>query len=695
MKMGVRGWGRARRAWARMTGWGRRQLRRTWSAPTYSDAELLARLEEFNRNAEAYWREIAADPAGRAHALNKPLSTVADTASILYRFGLVLAELDLGVGHTVLDFGAGSCWLSSSLNRLRCRTISVDVSPTALRLGQELFALDPRHHMELEPRFVPFDGHRIPLEAESVDRIVCFDAFHHIPNQDEILGELFRVLRRGGRAVFAEPGEGHAHTHQSEFETQKTGVLENDLDLELLLPKLRAAGFDDISFKPYPNPEGLRLSGDDYLRLIDGHAHVFPMEALQRSLRHFYIFTLGKGRPVFDSRNPRRLRASIRCAQASLAGPAGAHRPLPLAIDNAGDTRWLHEVTPVGGYVGVGGHLLSERREIVSRGYARGPLPRDVAPGESVNLVLDVPLPSRVGRYTLQLDLVDEWITWFEQCGSPTTEVEVVVDSYPDSRAPLQLRAEIQLKAPANLRCKPGARQALPVRLTNQGSTLWLHAPAGEPGTVSLGGHLVDAEGRELRDVVRCPLPGPVAPGESVEVELVFAAPSTMGRHSLRLDLVDEGVCWFENHGSPVTVIAVETTSETPDSSEPGLLSATLELEGVPAELALERGGGAELSVRVTNTGNTLWLHAERAGGGHVALGGHLKDERGGLLALDLFRGRLPRDVGPGEQVVAVARFQAPREPGRYLVELDMVDEGLCWFASRGSRTVTLALDVR
>ena len=89
---------------------------------TYGEAELLRRNEEFNRAAEQQWQTIASEPSGREHVVNKPFSTVRDTAAIFYRLSLVLDALDLWVGHTVLDFGAGSCWLSAFLNRCARRT---------------------------------------------------------------------------------------------------------------------------------------------------------------------------------------------------------------------------------------------------------------------------------------------------------------------------------------------------------------------------------------------------------------------------------------------------------------------------------------------------------------------------------------------------------------------------------------------
>jgi ubiquinone/menaquinone biosynthesis C-methylase UbiE len=34
-----------------------------------------------------------------------------------------------------------------------------------------------------------------------MDRIICHDGFHHIPNQAEIISELARVLKPGGQEI--------------------------------------------------------------------------------------------------------------------------------------------------------------------------------------------------------------------------------------------------------------------------------------------------------------------------------------------------------------------------------------------------------------------------------------------------------------------------------------------------------------
>ena len=45
-------------------------------------------------------------------------------------------------GDTVVEIGAGTCWLSHFLNRYGCRTVSVDVSRTALYMEKQLFERD-------------------------------------------------------------------------------------------------------------------------------------------------------------------------------------------------------------------------------------------------------------------------------------------------------------------------------------------------------------------------------------------------------------------------------------------------------------------------------------------------------------------------------------------------------------------------
>ncbi len=638
-----------------------------------------------------YWKDVLAEPSARRHVLDKPFASVVDTPAMLYRLGLALSELRLGLGHTVLDFGAGSCWLSSCLNRLGCRTIAVDVSPAALELGRELFRLDPRHRAELEPRFLPYDGHRLPLPAESVDRIACFDAFHHVPNPEELLGEFYRVLRRGGRVVLAEPGEGHSHSELSAFETDRCGVLETELDVAVLEERALRAGFTAVRLKPYADPDSISVGASEYVRLMEGEGALFPLATLVRSLKNFFLVTLHKGEEARDSRNPGRLRAAIELLspEGALRGAAGALLPLTVRLRNDGDTVWRHEIDAAGGYVMLSGHLLDGERQIVRHGFFRTALPRAVAPGDSVEVVAEVPLPAEGGRHRIRLDLVDENVMWFSQAGSPVLERDLLVEG---GSSPGSLRARIQAQGP--LRGPGGTRILFRVRLVNEGTETWPHAPEPRPGTVSLAGHVMDAEGRmHTRDLLHQSLPRDVAPGGSLEMTADVRAPFEPGAYRLKLDLVKEHVCWFEQRGSPPLEVALEVTQDVPDSTNPGVLRATLEVLRPAGPARARRGSEVPFRVRATNIGNTLWRR-EASGAGQVMLGAHLLDRERRLLVLDHARTGLARDVPPGDTIEIEGALATPEAPGRYRIEIDFVAEGIAWFGALGSPTASFEMEV-
>ncbi len=155
-------------------------------------------VEELCETAEDYFASKAKNPIP---LMAKPFSSLLETPEILQNMGLLLSGLNLAKTMTVLEFGSGTCWFSRYLNQAQCVTISCDASKTALDIGKRLFKESPVvGEVISEPRFLHFNGRKIDLPDESVDRIICNDALHHIPNQGEVLSELARVLKKGGIA---------------------------------------------------------------------------------------------------------------------------------------------------------------------------------------------------------------------------------------------------------------------------------------------------------------------------------------------------------------------------------------------------------------------------------------------------------------------------------------------------------------
>ena len=89
----------------------------------------------------------------------------------------------------------------------------------------------------------------------------------------------------------------------------------------------------------------------------------------------------------------------------------------------------------------------------------------------------------------------------------------------------------------------------------------------------------------------------------------------------------------------------------------------------------------ALIRARVRNRSGRPWPGVPAPRG--ISLGNHWLSEGGRMLVLDDGRVALGRDLGPGEQTELELEVTAPRDPGRYTLEIDLVQEGVAWFAQR------------
>lgn len=119
-------------------------------------------------------------------------------------------------------------------------------------------------------------------------------------------------------------------------------------------------------------------------------------------------------------------------------------------------------------------------------------------------------------------------------------------------------RARIALRDAPNHQprvVRASATTSLPLRVRNLCQRPFpATAPYGRR-LVRVGAQLADAEGRPIeRDYARAHLPDTIAPGQWIDLDFTLRAPDVPGEYRLRFDLVLEGVDWFENCGSEVTL---------------------------------------------------------------------------------------------------------------------------------------------
>jgi SAM-dependent methyltransferase len=114
------------------------------------------------------------------------------------------------------------------------------------------------------------------------------------------------------------------------------------------------------------------------------------------------------------------------------------------------------------------------------------------------------------------------------------------------------------------------------------------------------------------------------------------------------------------------------------------------EIEAVSPPRRIHPGDTATVVARVTNASGADWPARSR-----LALGNHWLSDTGDLLVLDDGRTRVLDAVAAGETVTLELVVTAPQRPGDYRLELDLVEELVCWFGDRGSQKVQLPVRVR
>jgi len=114
-------------------------------------------------------------------------------------------------------------------------------------------------------------------------------------------------------------------------------------------------------------------------------------------------------------------------------------------------------------------------------------------------------------------------------------------------------------------------------------------------------------------------------------------------------------------------------------------------------ELTDRMNAGAQVAVsaRVKNISDVVWPATWKPDGWYrIQLGNHWLDKRGRLIRQDDGRTLLPRELNPQEEVNLSLPVHVPDVNGVYMLELDMVQEHVAWFASKGSQTARTLIRV-
>ena len=146
---------------------------------------------------------------------------------------------------TLVELGAGTCWLGATLARRAEveRVVGIEFSQRRLELAPIAMAYLGAPAEKIERVVADFYAHG--LEDESADHVFMDAAFHHAADPVRLAGVAFRLLRPGGTFVLhREPTLSLLRRTRSHGIEGEHGSFEHEYDWWRYLSFLRDAGFE-------------------------------------------------------------------------------------------------------------------------------------------------------------------------------------------------------------------------------------------------------------------------------------------------------------------------------------------------------------------------------------------------------------------------------------------------------------------
>jgi SAM-dependent methyltransferase len=197
----------------------------------------------------------------KAPHLCEPFQNSRETGRLLHDLGAMISLLDPAMlSDPILDFGAGSGWISETVARMGHVVTAFDIHGDLAACIEGRTSADSR----VDPALISVatgDGHAMPFEDESFGHLLCFDTLHHMRDYDKVFSEFARVLKPGGRAIFVEPGAHHSTSPETiAFMKQKKHDptwIERDVVIEDIHAISRRSGFSGLTIVPMQHPSNL------------------------------------------------------------------------------------------------------------------------------------------------------------------------------------------------------------------------------------------------------------------------------------------------------------------------------------------------------------------------------------------------------------------------------------------------------
>lgn len=105
------------------------------------------------------------------------------------------------------------------------------------------------------------------------------------------------------------------------------------------------------------------------------------------------------------------------------------------------------------------------------------------------------------------------------------------------------------------------------------------------------------------------------------------------------------------------------------------------------------KGSGEVFQIAITNQSDKSW-YVGGHGNNAINLSYHWYDTKGNIVIWDGHRSRLPIIIKPKELIKVDLFVTAPNETGMYLLKIDLVQESVSWFSSKGCEPLEVLIKI-
>lgn len=114
--------------------------------------------------------------------------------------GKLIAYLDIRPSDRIADLGAGNGYFAIPMAKKAKAVFAVDIEPKMLRMLKENANQEQLNNI----LYIESDLDKIQLDDDSVNKVMISLVLHEVPNIDQTLREIKRILKRGGQMLIIE-----------------------------------------------------------------------------------------------------------------------------------------------------------------------------------------------------------------------------------------------------------------------------------------------------------------------------------------------------------------------------------------------------------------------------------------------------------------------------------------------------------